>query len=115
METENKEIESKGIQPTKDSQVTTDEVSPTEVSEIKIIPIRNKYGLVAIASCVIDKKFFLGSIGVYFEEGKYRLTYPTKKHKMSSMTIFHPINVPAGNQIFDQIIKEYENLLSVDI
>ena len=104
--------EGMGIKSENKVEISTEEVSPTTIGEISIVPIRNEHGLVAIASCVIDEKFFVGSIGIYFNEGTYRLTYPTKKHRGSSMTLFHPINVTAGEAVFNAIVKEYEELLT---
>lgn len=105
----------KGIKGDRNAPATEDLISETDVSEIRIVPVRNEYGLVGIASCIIDKKWFLGSIGIYHEDNKFRLTYPTKKVRNSSMTLFHPINIPAGTAVYDSIVKEYETLLAKDV
>jgi DNA-binding cell septation regulator SpoVG len=97
------------------SGIANDDISETKISEIKIFPIRNDHGLVGIASFILDDKLYCGSIGIYYENNKYRLTYPTKKYKNNNMTLFHPINVKAGEVIFNTIIKEYENMLSEDM
>lgn len=104
-----------GIRDEKNKKITEEEVSPTNVSEIKIVPIRNDYGLVGIASCIIDDKWFVGSIGIYNEDNKFRLTYPTKKVRRSSMTLFHPINTKAGEAVYEAIVKEYKDLLAKDV
>lgn len=50
-----------------------------KISEIQITPIKPQNGLVAFASCLINKGLYLGSIGILTRlEGGYRLTYPTK-------------------------------------
>ena len=88
----------------------------SEITEVNIIPIKPKDGLVAIASCVINKNFYLGSIGIYTVlKGGYRLTYPNKKSGNSTINIFHPINKELGDAIEKAIIKEYEELISVNI
>ena len=104
--------EEKGIKATDSREVTSDKISETVISEVQIVPMRSNRGLVAIASCVIDDKFFIGSIGLYRRDGQYNITYPNKKFNRSTMTLFHPINIPAGEAIYDAIIKEYENLLA---
>lgn len=88
----------------------------TEISEITIIPIKPNKGLVALATCVLDNKIFLGSIGIYTKlKGGYRLTYPNKKVGISSINIFHPINQDVGEIISSAIISEYEKLLKQSI
>ena len=104
----------------------------TNIEEIRIIPLRaikNKKGtLVALATCVLDCKFFVGSIGIYevakeefLEENDkndykgYRITYPTKKSGFSSYKQFFPVNDEVRSDIDKVIIDEYLNLLSKDV
>ncbi len=85
----------------------------TIISEISIIPIKPKDGLVALASCVIDNKIYLGSIGIYTKlKGGYRLTYPNKKVGENAINLYHPINKECGDSIEFAIIEEYEKLMS---
>jgi DNA-binding cell septation regulator SpoVG len=87
-----------------------------EVTEINVIPIRPKNGLVALASCVIDGKFYIGSIGIYTKlKGGYRITYPNKKSGSSVINIFHPITKELGDMIETEVISTYEELLSKDV
>jgi stage V sporulation protein G len=88
----------------------------TKVTEVTIIPIKPKNGLVALASCVIDEKFYLGSIGIYTKlKGGYRLTYPNKKVGESAINLFHPIIKEAGDAVEKAIIDKYEELMSKDM
>ena len=88
----------------------------SKITEVNIIPINPKKGLVAIASCVINNEFYIGSIGIYtILKGGYRLTYPNKKSNLSTVNIFHPIAQELGDAIEEAIINEYENLISLDI
>jgi len=93
--------------------------TPTEktlITEVTIIPIKPRNGLVALASCVIDNKFYICSIGVYTRlNGGYRLTYPNKKSKDSAINIFHPINKECGDCIEKAVIDEYEKLMVADM
>lgn len=88
-------------------------MSDTKINEITIIPIKPKNGLVALASCVLDDKLYLGSVGIYTRlKGGYRLTYPNKKIGGSAVDIFHPINKQVGEDIEQAIIAEYEKLMN---
>ena len=88
----------------------------SKITEINIIPIQPKKGLVAIASCVINNEFYLGSIGIYtIIKGGYRITYPNKKSGLSTINIFHPISKELGDAIENAIVKEYEDLISLDL
>jgi len=85
----------------------------TNVSEITIIPIKPKNGLVALASCVVDDKLYLGSIGIYTKlKGGYRLTYPNKKVGENAINLYHPITRECGDNIEQAIIDKYEGLMS---
>ena len=85
----------------------------TEITEITIIPLKPRNGLVALASCIIDNKFYLGSIGIYTKlKGGYRLTYPTKKIGEKSINIYHPISQEVGNEVEVAIIDMYEQLMN---
>jgi len=77
------------------------------ISEIQIMPVKPKDGLVAFASAVIENNLYLGFIGVYTRlsgEG-YRITYPTKKIGEKSVNIYHPINKETS-QVIEQAIIE---------
>ena len=85
----------------------------TKVGEITIIPIKPKNGLVALATCVLDEKIYLGSIGIYTKlKGGYRLTYPNKKVGENAINLYHPITKECGDNIEQAIIKKYEDLMS---
>ena len=88
----------------------------TRITEVTIIPIKPRDGLVALASCVIDSKMYVGSIGVYTKiKGGYRLTYPNKKVGENAINIFHPINKECGDGIETAIIDKYEELMCKDM
>ena len=77
-----------------------------QISEIQIVPIKPQEGLVAFASFVLDKKYYVGSVAVYTRlngEG-FRLAYPTKKLGEKSINIFYPINGETGQAIEKAII-----------
>ncbi|MFA6533170.1 MAG: septation protein SpoVG family protein [Patescibacteria group bacterium] len=83
------------------------------ITEIQIIPIKPKDGLVAFGSLVLDDCLYLGSIGIYqkLDGSGYRITYPTKKIGEKNINIYHPINQEASRVIEMAIIAKAEELL----
>lgn len=88
-----------------------------EIKEVTIIPVKPNKGLVALASCVVDDKLYLGSIGLYTKKDGtgYRLTYPNKKIGAGSLNIYHPINKEVSDAILDAIVEKYEELMQETI
>ena len=85
----------------------------TKVSDIQLVPIKPKDGLVAFASIVLDEKIYIGSIGIYTKiDGGYRITYPTKKLGDSNIPIVHPINEECGEAITNAIINKFNVLFN---
>src|SRR5215813_4633088 len=77
------------------------------ISEVEIIPVKAKDGLVGFVSFVIDNAFYVGSVGIYTKldgEG-YRLTYPTRKRDNGNLNICHPINKDIATAIEDAVFK----------
>ena len=84
-----------------------------KLSEIQIIPIKPKNGLVGFASFVLDGNLYLGSIGIFTRpEGGYRLTYPTKAVVSKSMNIFYPINKTFAQKVEKAIIDQFEEVMN---
>jgi DNA-binding cell septation regulator SpoVG len=85
------------------------------VSEIQIIPVKPKDGLVAFASCVIDNQFYVGDIAIYTRpDGRdHRLVYPCKiLPNGKRINCFHPINQDAGESMKKAIIDKYLEMVS---
>ncbi len=85
------------------------------VSEVQIVPVKPRDGLVAFASCVINDSLYLGNIAVYTSlsnhEG-YRLVYPSKiLPKGKDINCVHPINKQAGEVISRAVIQKYKDLI----
>ena len=84
-----------------------------KVTEVQIIPVKPKDGLVAFASFTFDNLFYFASIGIYTRpQGGYRLTYPTRRSATSSLPIFHPINKSIAVVIEKAVISKYEEIIS---
>lgn len=86
-----------------------------EITEIQIIPIKPKDGLVAFASLVLNRSLYLGSIAIMTRPaGGYRLVYPTKKLGEKGINLFHPINRDFAQAIENAVLKKFENVMSRD-
>ena len=84
-----------------------------KVTEIQIIPVKPKDGLVAFASFIFDNSFYFSSIGIYTRpQGGYRLTYPTRKTQSSGIYLFHPINKETYQQIEMIVVEKYEEIMA---
>ena len=83
-----------------------------KITEIQIIPIKPKDGLVAFASVVVENSIYLGSIGVYtkIDGTGYRITYPTKKIGNKNIHIYHPVNKKTSKAIEEAIITKAEKI-----
>ena len=79
-------------------------MKPT-ITEIQVVPIRPKSGLVGFASFVLNGWFYLGNIGIMSRiGGGYRLTYPTK----DSYSLFFPLNKKVAEEVEDKVISKFE-------
>jgi len=86
------------------------------VSEVQIIPVKPKEGLVAFASCVINESLYIGNIAVYTSTTRpegYRLVYPTKiLPNGKEINCVHPINKSAGDLVSQAILCQFKTLVS---
>ncbi len=78
------------------------------ISEIEIVPIRPKFGLIAFASFVLFDALFIGGVGIHTRpHGGIRLVYPRKKN----VDLCHPVKHELGLLIEDavrDVLVEYE-------
>jgi len=83
-------------------------MKPT-ITEIQIIPVRPKDGLIGFASLVLNNWFYLGSIGIHTRPtGGFRLTYPKK----GNYNLFYPINKQIAQEIENLISKKFEEVMN---
>ena len=91
-------------------------MSEIEISEIQVIPIKPKEGLVAFASCVINDSLYIGSVAVYSSpsaQSGFRLVYPTKILPNSkTISCVHPLNKDVGELISKAIINKFKEIIS---
>lgn len=84
------------------------------VSEIEIIPVKPKNGLVAFASCVLNSQFYIGDIAIYTRpDGQdYRLVYPSKTLPNGKrINCFYPINREAADTVTGAILTAFRDLI----
>ena len=81
----------------------------SQISDIRITPVKPVDGLVAFASLVINGNLQLGSIAIHrkLDGSGYRLTYPTKKVGMTDRTIYHPLTPDLSRAIEQALFDEY--------
>lgn len=91
-------------------------MSELEITEIQILLIKPREGLVAFASCVINKSLYIGNIALYTSTSRpegFRLVYPSKILPNSKeINCVHPINKNAGNLISKAIIEKFIEIIS---
>lgn len=84
-----------------------------KITEVQIVPVKPKNGLVGFANFIFDDLFYFASIGIYTRpKGGYRLTYPTRKSLNGSLPIFHPLNKEVASMIEEVVVKKYEEVTS---
>ena len=89
---------------------------PFVVSEVQILPVKPKDGLVAFASCVIDGHFFLGNIGIHArpDGSGHRLVFPDKTLPNGKrIHCFHPLTKNAGYLLEEAITKKFQVLVEM--
>lgn len=87
--------------------------NPLTITEIEIIPIKAKQGLVGFANCVVNDQFFIGNIAIHstFNENEFRLVYPAKaiKNKKPVQCVY-PINKETAQAMQKAICKAFRKL-----
>ena len=84
----------------------------TTISEIQIIPVKPRDGLIAFASFLLDQKYYVSSVAIYtrLDGSGYRLVYPSKKVGTKSVNTFHPINKEVGKAIDEAVVNKIKEL-----
>ena len=84
-----------------------------EISELQIIPIKPKNGLLAFCSFIINNQFYIGSVAIYARlNGAYRLVYPSKSLPNGYKTsCVHPISKETGRIVEQAVVKSFKDLM----
>ena len=85
-----------------------------QVTEVDIVFVKPKDGLIAFASVVLDDGVYLSGIGIHTKlaGSGIRLTYPTRKVGETQFSLFHPIRKPIGSAIEAAIVEKLKNVMS---
>jgi len=82
-----------------------------KVTDIQIVPIKPRSGLVGFASFIFDGSFYLSSIGIYTRpKGGFRLTYPLRKTPGEDIPIYYPINKEVARVIEEAVSAKFEKI-----
>lgn len=85
--------------------------TPRVISEIQIIPVKPKAGLVAFCTFVLYEGIYCSSIAIFTRlDGTYRLVYPTKQIGEKSIKLFYPINREIGKIIEEEVIRKFNEI-----
>lgn len=91
-------------------------MSDLAISEIQIIPVKPKDGLVAFASCLLNNQFYIGNIAIYTSPaspGCFRLVFPSKTLPTGKqIQSVYPINRETYEAVKKAIIQKFEELMS---
>ena len=84
------------------------------ISEVNVILIKPKDGLIGFASLVVEDALYVSGIGVHqkLDNSGYRLTYPTRKSGAQNFDIFHPINRTASRALEDAILTKLKDVMN---
>lgn len=81
------------------------------ITEVQVVPIKPREGLVGFASVIFNECLYLGSIGIYTRpEGGFRLTYPTRKAGTTNINVFYPIRKEVAVFLERVIITKFEEV-----
>lgn len=83
------------------------------ISEIQIVPVKPKNGLVAFVSFILNESLFVSSVAIYTRlenPDQYRLVYPSKQIGNKDNSILYPIKKEVGGYIEKHVSDQYNKL-----
>src|SRR3989344_3080610 len=87
-------------------------MNPIRISEIELVPIKPKAGLIGFVSFVLDERYYVGSVAIYtkLDGTGYRLVYPAKKVGLKNVNVFHPLSQEVGKAIDEAVMNKINEL-----
>ena len=85
------------------------------ISEVDIIPVKPRNGLIAFASCVVNGQLYLGNIAIHtrLDGSGYRLVFPVKVlPNGKEIQCVHPVTREAGELLLQAIVEKLEALIA---
>lgn len=89
--------------------------TPLSISEVDIIPVKPRNGLIAFASCVVNGQLYLGNIAIHtrLDGSGYRLVFPVKVlPNGKEIQCVHPVTRQAGDRLLEAIVEKFEALIA---
>ncbi len=89
-------------------------MSDFSVSEVQILPVKPKDGLLAFVSFILNDYLFVGNVALYSrpDGSGFRLLFPSKTLPNGKIiTIVHPITKELGEAIHLAVTKKFEDLI----
>lgn len=89
----------------------------TTVSEINIVPVKPRDGLIAFASFVVDNKFYVGNVAIFtrLDGHGIRLVFPKKRVGDALVDCVHPIKREVGEAITEAVERKYEEVFGSNL
>jgi len=90
-------------------------VLPLSISEVDIIPVKPRNGLIAFASCVVNDQLYLGNIAIHtrLDGSGYRLVFPVKVlPNGKEIQCVHPVTRRAGELLLQAIVEKLAALIA---
>lgn len=84
-----------------------------DLSEIQIVPVSPRNGLLAFVSFILNDSFYIGDVALYslLDGTGYRLVFPLKTlPNGKEIQCFHPINRESGEAIDKQVFQSFSKL-----
>lgn len=84
-----------------------------KLSEIQIIPVSPRNGLLAFVSFILNNSFYIGDVALYslLNGDGYRLVFPIRTlPNGKEIQCFHPINRESGEAIEEQVFESFSKL-----
>jgi hypothetical protein len=85
-----------------------------QISEVEIVLIKPRNGLIGFASLVVGGSLYLGGIGIHakLDGSGHRLTYPTKQGGKDAPRLHHPITRAAGKALEAAIFTKLNDVMA---
>ncbi len=89
-------------------------MTPLTISEIQIIPVKPRDGLLAFTSFILNGCLYVGDVGLHArpDGSGYRLVYPARVLNNGKLvSAVHPIDRTTGDEIERAVVQAYETLI----
>ncbi len=88
---------------------------PILISEVEVVPVKPRSGLIGFASCIVNDQLYVGDIGIHVrpDGNGYRLVFPLKVLPTGKeIHCVHPITHEAGDAFHQAIVGKLEIVMA---